>query len=78
MKLELAGPKAGTYESGVALKTEGEGKKAKSKKARKKRKSIPCNCGGAKLHYYRTSKHCLKRDLADATTPSDAPNKDSS
>ena len=51
------GPKEGTYKTGVVMKsTEGSAEK----KVRKKRKSNPCDCGGSQVHYYRSSKFCLK------------------
>ena len=78
LKLETDGPKWGMYQSGVSIKT--TNKKKKSKKPRKKRVLIPCDCGAGKVHSYRSSKYCQheKQDKSDGTTPKDKNNTDNS
>ena len=52
-------PKVGTYQSGIGAATNDVKQKKVSKK-RKKYNQTPCNCGATKVHYRRSSKHCLK------------------
>ena len=73
LKLNTADIKMGTYESGIGCKLpkRSKSKDAATKKPRKKRKMIPCDCGGPILHYYRSSKNCqhAKVDAIDGNTP---------
>ena len=75
LKLETADVKMGTYESGIGFKLpkRSKSKDAATKKPRKKRKMIPCDCGGPILHYYQSSKNCqyAKDDDIDGGTPHD-------
>ena len=58
LKLATQGPKAGTYQTGVAMKRNplGEGKTPS-----KRKKRDPCSCGGKKIHFNRNSQFCFLR-----------------
>ena len=68
LKEATRGPKEGTYETGVAVKSK---EVSKEKKPRKKRTLIPCDCGGTNIHYYCSSKYCLKGKAEQRQTSKD-------
>ena len=69
-KEATAGPKVGTYKSGVAVDS---GAPEKVNKSRKRKERALCDCGGDRPHKNRNSQYCKygKQSKTDADRPKD-------